>query len=213
MENTLSGVRRRSLTFKNISLTKKQKKTIGAAVILVIVLAIIYSLFSLVESKNTSDVSSAASANTATKTQLAKPVATEKINKTFNFDVKDKTGKVITSFQYKIDSAELRDQVVINGSKYQPVVGKTFLILNLEITNNYTNDINIAPKNYVRIMMNNNNEKLAPDLYNDSVDVQAISTKPTSLGLAIDTSAKDIKLQVGEITGAKTTIPLKIKYN
>jgi hypothetical protein len=149
---------------------------------------------------------------TATSSQAVQPVASQTIDRVFPFSVKDKTGKVITTFNYKILNAQLTNEVIINGQKYNPIPGKTFLVVNLEITNNYTQTITIQPRDYVRIIMNNSEEKLAPDIYNDPVDVQAISTKPSKLALAISTTDTNIKMQVGEITSTKTIIPLTLVY-
>lgn len=210
MEKVIPGARRRLFTYP---LSYKQKRYIRFFGIILVAVVILYTLLSLVANKKENQALSISASQEAQKIQLSQPVATQTINRTFAFPVLDKSGnKPITTFQYKIDTAELRNEVVINGSKYHPIKGKTFLILTLDITNNYTQDLQIQPRDYVRVTVNNSSEKLAPDLYNQSVDVQAISTMHTDLGLAIDTNARNIKLLVGQITGSKETIPLTLSY-
>ena len=187
---------------------KRSRKSIFISLGVIIVIFLIVILINMGITK-----SNAQSGNTAAqKTQVVQPVSDQTINRDFQFSVKDKTGKVLTLFDYKILDAQFINEVVINGQKYNPIPGKTFLVINLQITNNFTQTITIAPRDYVRIMMNNSKEKLAPDIYNDPVDVQAISTKPSKLALAVSTTDKDIQMQVGEITGTKTLIPLTLTY-
>ena len=72
--------------------------------------------------------------------------------------------------------------------------------------------IKINTKDFIRLSVNNNqNEWLAPDLHNDPVEVQAISTKNTRLGFPVNESDKNLVLQVGEIEGYKQQISLSLK--
>jgi len=204
MNNNFPGVTL-SQTFRQIK--RSRKGLISIVIAIVVILGIIVLVNTTVGKSN------AQSSNTAVKkNQEVQPIADQIINRVFQFSVKDKTGKVITNFDYKIIDAQLINEVIINGQKYNPIAGKVFLVINLEITNNFTQTITIQPRDYVPILMNHSSEKLAPDIYNDPVDVQAISTKPSKLALAINTTDKNILMQVGEITGTKTIIPLTLIY-
>lgn len=67
-------------------------------------------------------------------------------------------------------------------------------------------------RDYVRLIIDGNQEeKLAPDIHNDPVEIQAISTKQTRLGFAIDDNDKSLALQVGEIDGEKEVIELNLR--
>jgi len=168
MNNNFPGVTL-SQTFRQIK--RSRKGLISIVIAIVVILGIIVLVNTTVGKSN------AQSSNTAVKkNQVVQPIADQIINRVFQFSVKDKTGKVITNFDYKIIDAQLINEVIINGQKYNPIAGKVFLVINLEITNNFTQTITIQPRDYVRILMNHSSEKLAPDIYNDPVDVQAIST-------------------------------------
>jgi hypothetical protein len=52
---------------------------------------------------------------------------------------------------------------------------------------------------------------LAPEIHNDPVEVQALSTKYTRLAFPIDDTYKDLTLYVGEINGHKDAIKLNLK--
>src|SRR5258708_267283 len=129
------------------------------------------------------------------------PLAQETLNKEFSFPLKDANGKEVSQLKYVIQNAELRDEIIIQGQQATSVKGRAFLIFNLKITNNYDKSVKINARDYVRLIVNTSSERLAPDIHNDPVEVQAISTKYTRLGFPIDDNYKSLVLQVGEITG------------
>lgn len=135
--------------------------------------------------------------------------STTNINKEFSFPLKDSKGKEISNFKYMLEKAELRDEIIVKGKKATAVKGRVFLILTLKITNEYTQSIEVNTKDYVRLSVNGNRDEwLAPDIHNDPVKVQAISTKYTRVGFPINESDKDLVLRVGEINGEKEEINL-----
>ena len=81
----------------------------------------------------------------------------------------------------------------------------------MKITNNYDKSVQIPTRDYIRLMVNGSDEKLAPDIHNDPVEIQAISTKYTRVGFPINETDKDLILQVGEIAGKKQTVKLNLK--
>lgn len=137
--------------------------------------------------------------------------ASQELNKEFLFPLKDAKGKEISKLKYSIQKAELRDEIIIKGQKATAVKGRTFLVLNLKITNDYNKSIQISARDYLRLSVNNSSEKLAPDIHNDPVEIQAISTKFTRLGFPINDTDKNLTLQVGEIDGKKELIKLNLK--
>ncbi len=163
----------------------------------------------LAKNHGTAQVAGTATQNS--QANVAKPIAQQTLNRTFDYPLKDATGKVVSKFNYEIVSAEEDNQVIIKGQMATAVQGKTFLILNLKITNNFNKDVQLNTRDYVRLIVGGSTDKLAADVHNDPVDVQAISTKYTRLGFPIDATAKDLKLEVGEIDGPKQTIQLNLQ--
>lgn len=150
-------------------------------------------------------------ANTqAQKVSIAKPIATETLNKSFDFPLKNAQGKEVSKLHYEIQSAELDNQIIVKGEEATAVQGRVFLILNLKIINSYDKAIELNTRDYIRLIVDNSNDKLAADIHNDPVDVQAISTKYTRIGFPISASAKSLILQVGEIDGTKQSIKLNL---
>lgn len=131
------------------------------------------------------------------------------INREFEFPLKDSEGNEVSKLKYMIESADLHDEIVVKGQKATAVKGRTFLILGLKITNEFDQPIEINTRDYARLIRNDNEEeKLAPDIHNDPVQVQAISTKLTRIGFPINDTDTNLMLLVGEITGDKETIEI-----
>lgn len=144
------------------------------------------------------------------RVDIEKPKFQKQLNKVFTFPLKDQAGKQVSKFTYEVQNVELRDEIIVKGQKASAVKGRTFLIVNLKITNSFDKNIQLNVKDFIRLTTGNSAEKLAPDIHNDPVDVQAISTKYTRVGFPINDTDKDLKLQVGEITGNKETIQLSL---
>jgi hypothetical protein len=161
--------------------------------------------------KNHAPSSTLGSSTSQQQANVAKPIAQQTLNKSFDYPLKDATGKVVSKFNYEILSAEEDNQVIIKGQMATAVQGKTFLILNLKITNNFDKDVQLNTRDYVRLIVDNSSDKLAADIHNDPVDVQAISTKYTRIGFPVAMDAKNLKLEVGEIDGPKQSIQLNLQ--
>ena len=136
---------------------------------------------------------------------------TKTINKEIEFPIRYSKGNEVNKLKYKIETAGLYDSIIVKGQRARAVQGRNFLILNLKLTNQYTQAIEIKTSDYVRLSVNNKNEFLAPDIHNDPVAVQPISTKYTRIGFPINDSDKNLMLRIGEIKGKKETIKLSFQ--
>lgn len=145
------------------------------------------------------------------RTEAPKPIATQGLNKKFNFPLRDADGKEVAKITFLVESANLQDAFIYQGKLARSVKGRTFLIFNLKITNPYTKTIEINAKDYIRVKLNNSNEQLAPEIHNDPVEIQADSTKYTRIGLPINDTDKNIVILIGELQGEKETIKLSLE--
>lgn len=195
-------------SFNNIGEVKlPSKKTLLILFFTLLLLIIVFGIFSL--PKNSTSVKPATLGES--KLQLPDAKAKQEINKEFIFPIRNEKGEEISKIKYLIDNAEKRDEIVVKGQKATSIAGRTYLIINLKIVNEHTQAIQIKTLDYLRLTLNNKeNEMLAPDIHNDPVDVQAISTKFTRIGFPINDTDKNLKLHIGEIKGDKTTIDLNI---
>lgn len=189
---------------KNLLTTENVKK-IALLIIPFIVIIIIVTTIARA-------VSNSAANATPSSTQIDKPVATTTLNKDFSFSLKDSTGKTVSTFTYRLLGAELDKQIIVKGTRATAVDGRIFLIINLQLTNSQNQGMQVNTRDYVRLSVNGNTkEMLAPEIHNDPVEVQALSTKFTRIGFPINTSDKKYVLRIGEIEGDKKDIPLIFK--
>lgn len=187
----------------------KKPVFIGAGVLLVILVGV--ASFTLSKT-NTGDASAASVLPASDKrASVEKPKAEQAINKEFQFPLKNQLGKEVSKLKYEVQTAELRDEIVIKGAKATAVKGRTFLIISLKVTNSYDKSIQLNARDYLRLIVDNSPEKLAPDIHNDPVEVQAISTKYTRVGFPIDDKDQKLVLQVGEVSGKKELIELTLQ--
>lgn len=143
------------------------------------------------------------------KTEIAPANATLGLNKELIYPLKDDKGTQVSQFKYTVEDAELRDEIIVKGQRATAIKGRTFLILNLKINNEYNQAIQVNTRDYIRLSVNNNEaELLAPDIHNDPVEIQAISTKFTRVGFPINESDTNIKLKLGEINGNKESVDI-----
>ena len=143
------------------------------------------------------------------RVSVAGPKATAQLNKEFTFPLKDSKDKKITEVKFIVESAELRDEIIVKGQRATAVEGRTFMILNLKMTSSYTKGLQVNSKDYFRLTMNDNfADMLAPDIHNDPVVIEPTSTKFTRVGWALNDSDKKLILHVGEVGGEKTKIEI-----
>lgn len=149
---------------------------------------------------------------TPVQSQIATAQKSQDLNKEFTFPIKSSTDEEMSRIKFVIQKAEENSEIVIKGQKATAVTGRTFLIVELKITNSIDKSIQINTRDYVRLIVNGDEKgMLAPDIHNDPVEVQAISTKYTRVGFPVNTTDRDFTLQIGEIKGNKEKIKLDIK--
>lgn len=128
------------------------------------------------------------------------------LNQTIDIPV-DSTQQDIT---YTIVDAEIKDTIVLKGTNARAVDGKQFLILNLKLSNRSEQRVRLNTRDYVRLGVNGQEERLAPSIHNDPVEVQPISDQYTRLGFSVNKSDTDYVLYLGEISEEKIEIPVQL---
>lgn len=185
------------------------KKLIIIVVALLVIGGVIYLFAQQGILKGSQNTPSIINQQSNSSTKIADPLAKVELNKEFSFPIKDSKGTEVGILKYNIQSAELRDEIVVKGQKATAIDGRTFLIFNLKLVNEGNQKIQVNTRDFIRISVNNNPEWLAPDIHNDPVEAQSISTKITRLGLPIGDNDNNIKVQVGEINGEKQVFDLR----
>jgi hypothetical protein len=193
----------RSISFRGGNFNKR--KTIKYFVILLVVLGaglLVRSLFT-----------TAGSSGIQANEQLSlKPMrASKELGKEVQISIKDSNGEEVDKVTMRLENVELRDEIIVKGQKATSVNGRSFLVINLKLSNPLEQGIEINTKDYLRLGEGQEpNDWLAPDIHNDPVLVQAISTKPTRVGFPVNSDSRVFVLQIGEIAGDKEKVQIDL---
>ncbi len=196
-----------SQVVKNIKRVLKRNGTnIAIGIVVLLIIFIVFFAFRRIIGSLENGGQSVLSGNQATIPQPDKELS---LQKEFSFPLKDATGKEVSKIKVALLNAAQQRVIIVKGRQARALSNRTFLVINLKITNDYNKTIQINLRDYLRLTVNKSSEKLAPDIHNDPVEIQALSTKYTRVGFPINRSDKNIVLQVGEINRDKEMIPLK----
>lgn len=172
--------------------------------------AAIFGLFIFFGSRLFKDLSGGTRTGTQIEVKGAK--ASQALGREFLFPLRNGEGENLSDIRFFIDKVEKRDEIIVKGKRATSIKGRTFLIITLKITNQYSQAITMNTRDYVRLSVNGNKDEwLAPDIHNDPVEIQALSTKLTRVGFPIYDTDSDLVFRVGEIDGEKEEIPLDLK--
>ena len=181
--------------------TKTKKYLVLIAVITIVIVGIVFFTRGKKSSNAANGIASTNVFSTAEKTTL--------IDTELEFPIKNDQGEEINRFKYKVENAEIRDEIIVRGQRATSINGRTFLVLNIKLSNPLDQAIQINTRDYIRLIRNGNPAKqLAPDVHNDPVQVQAISTKMARVAFPINDTDSDLQLQIGEIKGEKQIVPV-----
>jgi len=185
---------------------KKSKFWLFLIIIILILSASGGLVYFLIQQQDTSSPENSVSANS--EVDVESPTWEKDINKQYSFPLRDAHGNVISNIDYSVDSVELRKEIIVQGKKATAIEGRQFLIVNISLSNKYSRSIEMNTRDYIRLSANNSNDWIAPDIHNDPVEIQALSSKFTKLGFPINESDTNLVLQIGELDGTKNTIRL-----
>lgn len=146
---------------------------------------------------------------TAGKNTAGAVVVSTPVNREFSFIVYDKNKQLVNPVRYNITDAQLTNTIIIKGQRATAVKGRQFLIFNLKLVNDFNESLFLNTRNYVRVQPTGSADRLAPEIHNDTVEVQPLSTKITRIGLPVNEGIKEFTVFVGELEGFKEEIYIK----
>lgn len=157
-------------------------------------------------------VTASRSSQTDSRVEVAGAKAKQDVNQEFPVPIKNNDGVEVTRIKMVLESVELRDEIIVKGQRATSVKGRTFLILNLKLTNDYSKSIDVNVKDYFRLTVNGNeSELIAADIHNDPLTVQPVATKYSRIGFPINDTDNKLVLWVGEIRGDKQKVELTLR--
>lgn len=175
---------------------------------LVVAVVVIVPVFLLLKYLTTARGSSQGAENGVVMGSNSAILATSPINVEIPIPIPDSKGTTIGELRMTVEAAEKRDEIIVKGKKAYALEGRDFLIVGLKIVNPMDKGIQINTRDFFRLNVNGSGEWLAPDIHNDPVEVQAISTKATRIGFPVNEGDSNLILQIGLIDGAKQQVPL-----
>jgi hypothetical protein len=189
---------------------QRRTSTIIKVIGLITLLAIPLVLLSLQLAGNSRAESTSSEAKAVT--QVSGPLASAPIDQSYQLPLRNRDGEEVAQITFEIQSAEKRQDILVKGNLATAINDRLFLIINVKINNPYTQAIEIPVRSYFRLSTNGNqSEWLAPDIHNDPVEIQAISTKLTRIGFPINKSDQNLVIQFGEVKGDKQLIELNFE--
>ena len=130
------------------------------------------------------------------------------INKSVDFPVRDQKGAATDKkLTMRITTTDKTSQILIQGKPATARSGKTFLIINLELDNPTQSKLGLAPVELIRLL-DSEEKKYAPDVHNDKVSIEPLSTKRTRVGFVVDETKNSFNIQFGEVSGKKETVTI-----
>ena len=191
-------------TSRNISHSKFKsfftKKKIGTYAFILIILIIVVGGLRIALRQG--------SVNGASTSAQSDDTKTTSINRDFSIIGYDEEKKKSDNVKYTLTDAQLTREIIIKGQKAKAVAGRAFLIINLKLVNDFNHSLFLNTRNYVRVQPKGGSDKLAPEIHNDTVEVQPLSTKLTRIGLPVNDTDHEFSLFIGELDGEKQEIPI-----
>ncbi len=109
-----------------------------------------------------------------------------------------------------INGADIDNSLLVQGKRARTREGKTFLILNMEVENEFQVPLYIFPVDLLRLVRDDG-KKIAPSVHQGTVEIRPISTKKSNVGFVIDPDEKSFKLEIGELSGEKQLLEISFK--
>lgn len=186
----------RMTDLKNLIL--KQKFTIGALVVGVIVLIAVFS---------GSDGKAATSSKTSPSASV-NPASTVQVNKTFTFNAINAQKKAVP-VTLTIGSVELKKEIKVQDETKTSGQGKQFLLMRIEIENSLTEKLAITTADLIRLTAGT--KKFAPDYHNATVVLDPLSIRKDLIAFIVSNNDKEFTFQIGELAGDKEPVTVKFQ--
>lgn len=131
-----------------------------------------------------------------------------------NFSVQARTNDKLrvrdADLSVTLTDTTINNTLLIQGKRASTREGKTFLIINMEVENQFQVPLYIFPIDLLRLVREDG-KRIAPSVHQGTVEVRPVSTKKSNVGFVIDPNEKDFKIEVGEVNRDKQVIEISFK--
>lgn len=179
-------------------MNKKNKLTI-----FVIAGIAIFLLAAFFLSRSAGTQSAIGSNRVNSESQSAPVKATATINKTFDFKAINQA-RENKDIKFSLTTVDRKDEIRVKGEGKRAVGDKDFILVRIEIENNNTERLAIAPSDLIRLEIDG--KLYAPDYHNGNVILDPLSVKREIVSFLVPRSQENFTFQVGELSGKKEKI-------
>lgn len=132
------------------------------------------------------------------------------LKQSFIANAKTQDGKS-TNGNLKIDvtGSYKAEDILIQGSRVIARNGKTFLVVNMEISNPYNQALYTHPVDSFRLI-DGSGKKFAPTAHQGNVEIRPQSTKTSNVGFIVPKDQKKFKVEVGELNSEKVILEFSL---
>lgn len=132
------------------------------------------------------------------------------LKQSFTVNAKTQDGRS-TNGTLKIDviGTYKDSSLLVQGTRVSARNGKQFLIINMEITNQYNLPLYTYPVDTFRLVTADG-KKYAPTAHQSNVEIRPQATKSSNVGFIVPLDQKKFKIEVGELTGDKTLLEFSL---
>lgn len=134
-----------------------------------------------------------------------KAKATTTVERSFKLPALTVGTKEEEEVTFTIVSAELKDEIKVQGTPKKATKDKIFLLLRLEIENETTKRLSLVPSDFIRLV-DEEGKKFAPDFHNATIIVDPLSVRKDLVSFIVDGKARNFKLLVGELEEEKEEV-------
>lgn len=138
------------------------------------------------------------------------PSAVVPLKQSFSVVAKTQDGKLTNGkLNISVTDATQAASMLVQGQNVIVKNNKTFLIVNMEITNSYKVPLYTYPVDEFRLVGSDGN-KYAPTTHQGNVEIRPESTKTSNVGFVVPLTQKRFKVEVGDINSPKTVLEFSI---
>lgn len=197
---TFAPVERKRISFSSSSfggVFKKIFSNIKVIGFIIMALLAAFGLYSIFIGNNNS-ANNSAPANVLPLKQSFSVVAQTKDDKTTN-----------GNFKVDVTGAYRSDSVLVQGTSVVARNGKDFMVINMDITNQYNVPLYMYPVDSYRLI-DTDGKKYAPTAHQGQVEVRPQSTKTSNVGFIVPKDQSKFKIEVGQLTGSKVILDFSL---
>lgn len=142
--------------------------------------------------------------------QTNAPVKILPLKQSFQITALTKDGRTTNgTFKVDVTGAYRAPQLLVQGQNVIARNNKDFMVVNMQITNNYNQPLYVYPVDSFRLI-DSSGKKFAPTAHQGNVEVRPQSTKNSNVGFIVPTDQSKFKVEVGGLNSDKVILEFSL---